>query len=100
MKKQLDFADVADSSGLNYNFQPFTPQEIEQHLALYMIQGLNPSPQLILKTRSQNIEPTQDNDLINKFIGDNFQRRHKQFKRYFAVHHPFLAVRDTRTHPN
>ena len=99
-EKQLDFAGVIDSSGLNFNFKPFTPQEIEKHLVLYMIQGLNLSPHLILKTRSQSIKPIQGNDLISKFIGDNFQRRYKQFKRYFAVQHPFLAVPDTRTHPN
>ena len=43
---------------------PFTPQEIEQHLSLYIFQGINPSPQLIMKTRSQSVEPVQGNDLI------------------------------------
>ena len=35
-----------------------------------------------------------------KQYGHNFERRHKQFKRYFAVQHPYLPIPDTRTHPN
>ena len=65
-----------------------------------MIQGLNPSPQLRMKTRHQVIEPLQGNDLICLQIGDNFDKRHKQFKRYLAVQHPYLPVPDTNTHPN
>ena len=33
-------------------------------------------------------------------MGHNFKRRHKQFKRYFAVQHPYLLIPDTCTRPN
>ena len=100
MKAELDFSGQKHSSGLSYKFVPFTPREIEQHLAMYMIQGLNPSPQLKLKAKSQSIEPFQGNDLVYQAIGDNFEKRHKQFKRYFAVQHPYVPVPDSNSHPN
>ena len=101
MKAQLDFAGNAEFGGLSYKFVPFTPREIEQHLAMYMIQGLNPSPQLKLKSKSQSVESIQGNDLVFRCIGgDNYEKRHKQFKRYFAVQHPYLPIPDTNTHPN
>ena len=53
MKAELDCAGEKNQDGLGYKFENFTPQEIEQHLSLYIFQGLNPSPQLIMKTRSQ-----------------------------------------------
>ena len=100
MKAELDFAGQKEFGGLSYKFNPFTPREIEQHLAMYMIQGLNPSPQLKMKSKCQSNEPIQGNDLIFRCIGDNFDKRHKQFKRYFAVQHPYLPIPDTNTHPN
>ena len=74
MKAELDFAGNKNSGGLSYKFVPFTPREIEQHLAIYMIQGLNPSPQLRMKMRHQVIEPLQGNDLICMQVGDNFNK--------------------------
>ena len=49
MKAELDFAGHTELGGLSYKYIPFTPREIEQHLAMYIIQGLNPAPQLKMK---------------------------------------------------
>ena len=100
MKAKLDFAGNEKLGGLSYNFNEFTPREIEQHLSLYIAQGLSPSPQIKMKAKSQQAEPLQGNDLINTCMGFNFERRHVQFKRYFAVQHPYLPVPSTCTHPN
>ena len=100
MKAELDCAGEKNQDGLGYKFENFTPQEIEQHLSLYIFQGLNPSPQLIMKTRSQSLEPLQGNDLIAEKLGSNFDRRHRQFRRYFACQHPYKPVPPTSSHPN
>ena len=52
----MDFAGNVDSGGLLYKFEPFTPREIEKHLSLFIVQGLNPSPQLKMKAKSQKQE--------------------------------------------
>ena len=88
MKAEMDFASGSQSGGLSYKFTPFTPREIEQHLSLYIVQGLNPSPQLRMKAQFQHQEQVQGNDLIATSIGNSFDCQHKQFKRYFAIQHP------------
>ena len=51
MKAELDCPGDVNQDGLSYKFKPFTPQEIEQHLSLYIFQGINPNPQLMMKTK-------------------------------------------------
>jgi hypothetical protein len=53
-----------------------------------------------MKARFQHQEKVQGNDLIASLVGKNFDRRHKQFKRYFAIQHPYLPVPPQKTHPN
>ena len=100
MKAELDCAGNNNQDGLGYKFVNFTPSEIEQHLALYIIQGLNPSPQLAMKAKPNSMEPLQGNDLISSKLGSNFERRHRQFRRYFACQHPYKPVPPVSTHPN
>ena len=100
MKAELDCAGKKNQDGLEYNFENFTPREIEQQLSMYLFQGLNPSPQLVMKAKPQSVEPIQGNDLISSKIGRNFERRHRQFRRYFACQHPYKPVPPISTHPN
>ena len=53
MKAQLDFAGDEKVGGLLYKFEEFKPREIEQYISHYIAQGLNPSPQLKMKIKSQ-----------------------------------------------
>ena len=62
MKAKLDFAGNEKLGGLSYNFNEFTPREIEQYLSLYIAQGLSPPPQIKMKAKSQLAEPLQGND--------------------------------------
>ena len=41
---------------------PFTHEEIEKNVAIYIIQGLNPSPQLEMKFATLESDPIQGND--------------------------------------
>ena len=80
MKAELDFAGQKDTGRLLYKYIPFSPRELEQPLSMYMIQGLNPSPQLKMKSKSQNTESMQGNDSVFRSIGENFDKRYKQSK--------------------
>ena len=100
MKAELDCAGDINQEGLEYKFENFTPREIEQNLSLYIFQGLNPSPQLVMKTKPQSVEPVQGNDFIANKLGKNFERRHRQFRRYFACQHPYKPVPPISSHPN
>ena len=64
MKPELYCTGDVNQDRLSYKFKPFTPQEFEQNLPLYIFQGINPSPQLMMETKSQSMEPVQGNDLI------------------------------------
>ena len=65
-----------------------------------MFQGLHPSSQLTMNTTSQLVEPVQGNDLIDYVLGNNFERRHQQFGRYFACQHLYKPVHPITTHQN
>ncbi len=75
MNAEMDLAGLGDSGELSYKFVPFTPKELEQHLSLYIVQGLNPSTQLQMKTKLQYHEAVQEIDLVAEKIGENFERR-------------------------
>ena len=68
MKATMEFAGQKDNGGAYDKFRPFTSREIEQHIILYSVQGLLPSPQLAKKMKLHNEEPFQGNDLISSIF--------------------------------
>ena len=78
--------------GIYPSFTPFSYQEMEQFVGLYILQGLNPSPQVDMKFSSQNEDPIQGNDLCYRMFGSNAVLRHKQFKAFFSVQDPSKAM--------
>ena len=60
------------------NFSPFTVDEIMQHIAVYKINGLNPSPQVEMKLSTQSEDPVQGCDIIANALGTNAKRRHRE----------------------
>ena len=69
-------------------FVPFSYKEIERFLGLYMLQGLNPSPQVEMKFFNQRSDPVQGSDLCHRIFGDNANKWHKQFKAFFCLQDP------------
>ena len=63
-------------------FKAFSYLEIERFISLYILQGLNPSPQVEMKFSSQASDPVQGNDLCFRMFGRDAVRRHKQFKAF------------------
>ena len=62
--------------GIYPTFKPFSYQEIERFIALYILQGLNLSPQVEMKFNSQETDPAQGNDLFYRVFGcDAVQRQ-------------------------
>ena len=100
MKARMEFAGMPRHNGSSYKFKDFTPEEIEKYIAVYMIQGLNHSPQISAKFKSQEEDPIQGNDGVASVLGEGCQRRHKQFRKYLAIQNPHRVAPSTKTHPN
>ena len=61
-KAMLSFA--GDKRYPYSDFKPFTVSELKQHLALYIVNGLCPSPRAEMKLQSQSVDPINGNDFI------------------------------------
>ena len=62
---------VGVPGGVYPSFTPFSYHEIECFLGLYILQGLNPSPQIEMKFYSQQMDPVQGNNLCYHVFGAN-----------------------------
>ena len=85
--------------GIYPTFKPFSYQEIERFIALYILQGLNPSPQVEMKFNSQETDPVQGNDLCYCVFGCDAVQHHKQFKAFFCVQDPMKIAPSRKERP-
>ena len=85
--------------GVYPTFKAFSYLEIERFIGLYILQGLNPSPQVEMKFSSQASDPVQGNDLCFSMFGCDAVRRHKQFKAFFTVQDPAKISPDRKQRP-
>ena len=96
-------ADAGTGGSYYPNFKPFKTHEIRQHLGLYVLHGLAPSPQIEQKFKPQHIDPVNGNDFVyNSFgrDGGNRERRHKEFKSMLAVQDPRIDTPPREDFPN
>jgi hypothetical protein len=82
------------------DFKPFTVNELKQHLALYVVNGLCPSSRAELRFKQQPVDPINGNDFIYQSFVANSKRRHCHFKAFFTVQDPPLIVPDRNIEPN
>jgi hypothetical protein len=82
------------------DWKPFMVTEIKKFIGLYILQGLSPSPQVKIKFKPQSIYAINGSDLCSSVFGENTEKRHKQFKSFFAVQNHLLPVPSKITHPN
>jgi hypothetical protein len=82
------------------SFTPFTPQEIRNYLALYIFQGLSPSPQIKMKLASQSFDAINGNEMCFNVFGRNASKHHKAFKAFFTIQDHRKIVPPRTTHPN
>jgi len=83
-----------------HDFKPFTPQEIRQHFGIYVLHGIQPSPRVEYKFRSQRQDPVSGNDFVFSSFGPNAERRHKHFKAFLSCVNPAIDPPSRDTHPN
>jgi len=90
----------AGSTFYSKGFTPFTPQEIRNYLALYILQGLSPSPQVKMKFVPQSVDKINGNDMCFRVFGRNASKRDKEFKTFFTIQDPRKIVPPRSSHPN
>ena len=61
----------AGSTFYSVGFTPFTPHEIRSFLALHILQGLSPSPQIKMKFVPQSVDKISGNDMCSRVFGRN-----------------------------
>ena len=71
-----------------------------QHLGVYILNGLSPSPQVEMKFDLQKKNPTNGSDFCYNVFGSCARQRHKEFKALFAVQDPVKPAPRRKTHPN
>ena len=57
--------------GMYPSWKPFSYDEIERFIGIYIMQGLNPSPQVEMKFKSQRADPIQGNDMCFHVFGSD-----------------------------
>jgi hypothetical protein len=62
LKAMLLFA--CEKNCLYPDFKPFTVAELQQHLALYVVNGLCFSPRAEMKFQPQSVDPVNGNDFL------------------------------------
>jgi len=81
-------------------FKPFTAIEIRQFIALYILQGLSPSPQIKMKFNPQAVDKINGKDMCSRIFGRDASRRHKMFKHLFTIQNPLKHIPSRKSHPN
>jgi hypothetical protein len=82
------------------DFKPFAMHEIRQHLGLYVLNGLNPSPRVELKFRSSAQDELHGSDFVRNSFGPGAERRHRMFKTFFAAQNPMIEAPPWKKKPS
>ena len=98
--QQENAGELGGPNGLYPDWKPFTIKELRQHIGVRMLHGIAPTPQLAMKFKSQTDDVVNGNDFVHRCLGPNATRRHKHFRRFFAVQNPVLHVPPRSTDPN
>jgi hypothetical protein len=95
-------ADAGTGGSYYPDFKPFKTKELRQHLGLYVLQGLSPSPQIEQKFRTQELDPVNGNDYVYNVFGinDSQGKRHKEFKSMLTVQDPRIYTPPREDFPN
>ena len=86
--------------GKYYRYNDFSKSELMSHLALYLLHGVSPSPQIEMKFSSQDEDPVNGSNLCHRVFGKGGITRHKEFKAFFATCNPTIPTPPTTSHPN
>ena len=82
------------------DYKDFTVTELRQHIGLYVLHGISPSPRIEYKFKSQGEDKVHGNDFVFRSFGTNAERRHKHFKAFFACQNPMINPPERKHYPN
>ena len=94
LRATLAFAGEATYDDWHGNF---SIKEIRQHLGLYVLNGLSPSPGL--EKKFDYTDKANYNSFVSQNFGTNAVRRLRQFKCFFSCQDPLKAVPDRKASP-
>jgi hypothetical protein len=97
---QMILSNAGNPSYIYPDFQTFSPIELRKFIALYILQGLSPSPQVKLKFCPHHEDYVNGSDLCFQVFGRKGERCHKHFKTSFAVQDPLNIAPPKVTYPN
>ena len=97
---KASLADAGKEGTCYRDFKDFSTNEIRQHLGLYVLQGLCPSPRVEMKFHSQQDDKVHGNDFVYRSFGANAERRHRHFKAFFACQDPRIDPPPRNQEPN
>lgn len=98
--KKAILANAGKGGSCYPTFTAFTVKEIRQHLGLYILNGLCPSPRIELKFKPQREDELHGNDFVYQAFGDGAWRRHRHFKCFFATQNPAIETPSKKKYPN
>jgi len=81
------------------DFVPFTTAELKQHIGLYILNGISPSPNINQKFQSQKEDPVNGCDIVSQAIL-NGPRRHRHFRCFFTIYDPRVHPPRKSVQPN
>ena len=92
----LDIETIADHTNMRITcitashrrrkpIKPFSIDEVIRYFGLYMLNGLNSSPQIIRKFNSRLEDPVQGNNMCHNAFGPNAAEQHVYFKGFLTL---------------
>ena len=83
----------ASSDGNIYqDYHHFTTKELLQHIGIYIIHGISPSPRVEHKFKPKHVDSVHGNDMVYYSFGTNSERHHRHFKCFFACQNPAIII--------
>mmetsp|Transcript_14413 Transcript_14413/g.30257 ORF Transcript_14413/g.30257 Transcript_14413/m.30257 type:complete len:556 (-) Transcript_14413:739-2406(-) len=77
-----------------------TNDDVRRFLGVIILDGLNPSPEMTAKFRSQSQDLIQGNDFIHNNCGPDASRRYEMFRHYFGAQDPITSPPPRAECPN
>lgn len=93
-------AGVGPDGNIYQDYHPFTNKELRQHIGIYILHGLSPSPRVEHKFKSQRVDCVHENDIVYASFGPNAKRRHQHFRYFFACQNLAISIPCRLTYSN
>ena len=93
-------ANIGQKKNLYPTFVSFTYKDIEQHITLYMLQGIASAPHQHFRLEYHGTDPGHGNDFVWQHMGHNLSHCNRNFKCFFTNKYPYLTKPPRKACPN